>query len=287
MEQKYMLPLWLAYPEIERYSIGWRMGYGEYYAYKWHEWYESLDEHTQNQYQELFPEPITWSGFYEDDDYCDGFNYNEYFMEYWQPDGNPKYTISDITQKYDNNENQKYDFFWKPYPSEKTSATSLDKYCFSQWYMSDFWSIHKTYCCMEQFMMANKAKLFADNEILEKIYNCNEPKKIFSLGRKVKNFDCDVWDKIKYSIVLNGNYYKFTQNEELRNYILSTGDSILVEASPCDAVWGIKMSEDNKDILNPDNWKGENLLGFALMEVRDEIKRVWKNVALCMPLEEE
>ena len=72
-------------------------------------------------------------------------------------------------------------------------------------------------------------------------------------------------------IVYNGNYLKFTQNKKLKDYLKSTGNSILVEASPYDAVWGVKMSMDNDDILYPEKWNGQNLLGFALMQVRDDI----------------
>ena len=96
----------------------------------------------------------------------------------------------------------------------------------------------------------------------------------------MKNFEEAVWNQVKYSIVLNGNFLKFTQNPELRNFLLSTGDDILVEASPLDAVWGIRMGKTNENARDPLTWKGQNLLGFALMEVRDEIRRVWKNAAL-------
>ena len=67
-----------------------------------------------------------------------------------------------------------------------------------------------------------------------------------ALGRKVRNFDPQVWDKLKYSIVLNGNYYKFTQNKEMMDFLLSTGDKILVEASPVDTIWGIGLGKRMK-----------------------------------------
>lgn len=130
-------------------------------------------------------------------------------------------------------------------------------------------------------MMAQKAELFGDKEISRQILDCSEPKKIKALGRKVKNFDEAVWDEVKYSIVLNGNYFKFSQNPELREFLLGTGDSILAEASPYDGIWGIKMRQTDENIYNPIKWKGENLLGFALMEARDEIRRVWKNADMC------
>ena len=74
-------------------------------------------------------------------------------------------------------------------------------------------------------------------------------------------------------MILNGNYAKFTQNEALRQFLLSTGDSVLVEASPYDTIWGIGIDPENPNVQDPRQWRGQNLLGFALMEVRDEIRR--------------
>ena len=62
---------------------------------------------------------------------------------------------------------------------------------------------------------------------------------------------------------------------------MATGDSILVEASPVDKIWGIGLAADNPDAQNPLKWKGQNMLGFALMEVRDELQKVNRNESLC------
>ena len=96
------------------------------------------------------------------------------------------------------------------------------------------------------------------------------------------NFDPAVWDKVKYSIVLNGNYYKFTQNQAMMDFLLSTGDKILVEASPLDTIWGIGLGKDNEKAFNIASWRGKNLLGFALMEVRDELRKLYKNAHLLL-----
>ena len=90
-----------------------------------------------------------------------------------------------------------------------------------------------------------------------------------------------VWDKFKYAIVLNGNWCKFSQNRDLREFLLSTGDSVLVEASPYDAIWGIRLAASSPEAQDPVKWRGQNLLGFALMEVRDELRRVTQNEMLC------
>jgi len=129
-------------------------------------------------------------------------------------------------------------------------------------------------------MMVAKARIFKDEEVKKEIMNTSDPKLMKALGRKVRNFDPQVWDKAKYSIVLNGNYYKFTQNKEMMDFLLSTGDKILVEASPMDTIWGIGFGKENEKVKNVAMWRGQNLLGFALMEVRDEIRKVYQNVHL-------
>lgn len=91
------------------------------------------------------------------------------------------------------------------------------------------------------------------------------------LGRKVRNYDDSIWKEKRYDVVVKGNIAKFSQNEKLRSFLLSTGSKILVEASPKDTIWGIGLEESSPDALSPRKWQGENLLGFALMEVRDII----------------
>ena len=120
--------------------------------------------------------------------------------------------------------------------------------------------------------MAQKAWLFKDIEIFSKILDSTDPKEIKALGREVKNFDPKIWNQHKFEIVVKGNLCKFGENQELKEFLLSSGNKILVEASPYDKIWGIGMKEGTPGIDNPTNWKGENLLGFALMEVRDELR---------------
>ncbi|MCM1142903.1 MAG: NADAR family protein [Muribaculum sp.] len=146
------------------------------------------------------------------------------------------------------------------------------KSCFSQWFIRDFTIDGISYCCMEQYMMAEKAKLFGDTEILEKILKSSEPQKIKSFGRAVRNFDPTTWDLHKCQIVYQGNLAKFGQNEDLKTILLATNDKILVEASPYDKIWGVGMSVNDIDIVDPNKWKGHNLLGETLMKVRETLK---------------
>jgi hypothetical protein len=101
---------------------------------------------------------------------------------------------------------------------------------------------------------------------------------VYALDKKIENYDEDRWLKQQYRILLQGNYYKFAQDSHLRQALLNTEDKVLVYASPDDTTWGVGITkEEQPDINNPFLWKGKNLLGYALMEVRDEIRRVYKN----------
>ena len=101
-----------------------------------------------------------------------------------------------------------------------------------------------------------------------------DPSEIKQLGRMVKGFDEDVWERFRVPIALTGNYYKFSQLKELRSYLLGTGDSLLAEASPYDDIWGIGLDQAHAAGVDVTGWRGQNLLGFALMEVREEIRRL-------------
>jgi len=155
-----------------------------------------------------------------------------------------------------------YVFFW----SEKGRNG-----CFSQWYKSDFTIGGHQYCCMEQYMMAQKAILFKDTDTLGKILSTTDPRTIKALGREVKEFNSITWGEHKSRIVFEGNLAKFSQNETIKDILLGTDTKVLVEASPYDNIWGIGLRASDATKTNPSDWKGQNLLGFALMQVRDEL----------------
>ncbi len=174
-----------------------------------------------------------------------------------------KYNIENIAAE------SKFLFFWGHQPSKDETIT---KTCFSQWWLSSFEVDKVIYKTAEHWMMAKKAELFNDKDVLEKIIKANSPAEAKKLGREVKNYDDKLWLANRYEIVKEGNYHKFSQNTDLKTFLLNTRDRVLVEASPVDPIWGIGMASDHKDVMNPEKWKGLNLLGFALMEVRDELR---------------
>jgi len=159
-------------------------------------------------------------------------------------------------------------FFW----GHTRTVGKMTKACLSQWYPASFVVDGLTYRTAEQYMMAEKARLFHDEGTCARIMAVAEPYACKKLGRLVSGFDATVWDRHKGEIVVRGSIAKFSQNAELKEFLLGTGNAIIVEASPYDAIWGVKLSIDDPLIRDPRNWRGENLLGFSLMEARDALR---------------
>jgi ribA/ribD-fused uncharacterized protein len=179
------------------------------------------------------------------------------------------YTLENIQSAFEKEEQQKFLFFWGHRP---TKDGSVSQSCFSQWWVAPFEVDGNQFQTAEHWMMYQKALLFNDSEIVQQVLEVEAPGAAKKLGRKVKGFTPEKWDQHKFEIVVQGNLYKFSQHEELKNFLLNTNQRVLVEASPVDRIWGIGMAKGHKDVNNPMRWKGENLLGFALMEVRDQLK---------------
>ena len=142
----------------------------------------------------------------------------------------------------------------------------------SNWYSGKFVLDGFTYQHVEQHTMAEKAKLFNDTKMYEKILRTEEPKTCKALGKKVTPFVPEEWNKVKYEIVKTANRAKFDQDPELKEKLLATGDAILAEASPRDRIWGIGMGAAKASELDPSEWNGQNLLGKILMELREEYR---------------
>lgn len=152
----------------------------------------------------------------------------------------------------------KHAFFWKSVLGQWNKKPFVD-------------NLGITYNCAEKFMMAHKALLFNDLETYQLIMGTDSPRRHQELGRIVKNYNQDVWDANACTIVYQGNMYKFSQNPELLSVLMSTGNRIIVEASPIDKIWGIGLSEDLDDDFLDDtnNWNGANWLGYTLTNLRD------------------
>lgn len=157
-------------------------------------------------------------------------------------------------------ETERFVFFWKP-PA-----------VFSQWARSDFEVDGFRYTHAEQYMMAEKARIFGDDAMLERILVSQSPSEQKKLGQAVRGFDQDVWFERRMEIVERGNRAKFGQSPKRCDALLATGDKTLAEASPLDCIWGIGLAADHADAEVPSRWRGQNLLGQALMNVRDDLR---------------
>lgn len=143
--------------------------------------------------------------------------------------------------------------------------------CLSQWWPQPFTVDGVLYPTAEHWMMAGKARLFDDAEGLAAVLAANGPGAAKAAGRKVRGFDEERWREARYDLVVAGNLAKFGQHRDLGDVLRRTGRKVLVEASPFDRIWGIGMSRTHEDVGRPSRWRGLNLLGFALMDVRERL----------------
>lgn len=143
----------------------------------------------------------------------------------------------------------------------------------SNWYPSDFTVNGINFSSMEQYMMYQKALRFGDTKIADKILATDDVAKIKKLGREVQGYDDSVWNGVRQIIVYEGLTAKFSQNEDLKAKLLETKDVILAECAVRDKIWGIGLSMTDEKRFDKDKWKGQNLLGYALMLVREYLSK--------------
>jgi ribA/ribD-fused uncharacterized protein len=163
----------------------------------------------------------------------------------------------------------KFVYFWghTPGPSGVVGAE-----CLSQWAPSRFAVDGTDFATAEHYMMWRKAVLFGDEEAAARVLTAGHPKQAKDIGGQVRGFSDDTWKAHRFGIVTAGNVAKFSQNPELGAYLMRTGARVLVEASPMDRIWGIGLAADDERAAAPERWRGLNLLGFALMRARDEMR---------------
>ena len=139
----------------------------------------------------------------------------------------------------------------------------------SNWYPSPFTVEKKNFSSMEQFMMYRKAICFGDEAVSKNILSTDDASQIKALGRQVKNYDEHIWNGIRQIVVYKGLLAKFSQSEDLKDRLKSTGEAILAECAVKDLIWGVGLSMKDPDRLDKTKWKGQNLLGYTLMMVRE------------------
>jgi ribA/ribD-fused uncharacterized protein len=159
-----------------------------------------------------------------------------------------------------------------PFWGHKPNADgSIGPGVLSQWWPQPFTVDGVRYPTAEHWMMAGKARLFDDTDGLAAALAAASPGAAKAAGRKVRGFDEQRWRAVRYDLVVAGNLAKFGQHPELGDFLRRTGRKVLVEASPFDRIWGIGMARTHDDVGRPTRWRGLNLLGFALMDVREQL----------------
>ena len=186
-----------------------------------------------------------------------------------QPPFPPIRSVEQLLQQLQQGLKAEYLMFWGHQAPRDGRVTQS---CFSQWFAAGFTLDGIDYPSAEHFMMAGKALLFDDQPTHARILKAVTPADVKQLGREVRGFDDARWNAARFEIVVQGNLAKFSQHPALADYLLATGDKVLVEASPVDRVWGIGLAADDKKATQPERWRGLNLLGFVLMEVRDRLR---------------
>ncbi|TYC23443.1 NADAR family protein [Micromonospora sp. MP36] len=178
-------------------------------------------------------------------------------------------SVADLVAAVRSGRRVKFLHFWGHRPQRDGSVGAG---CLSQWWPAPFTVDGRTYATAEHWMMWQKATLFGDAEVAERVLASGHPQRAKALGRQVRGFDEATWAARRYEIVVAGSVAKFGQHEELGRFLLGTGERVLVEASPVDRIWGIGLAADDPRAADPARWRGENLLGFALMDVRAALR---------------
>lgn len=176
-------------------------------------------------------------------------------------------SVSELAALHERGEQPDLLLFWGHTPR----GDGVGPWVLSQWWPVVFTLDGVAHRSAEHAMMAGKAELFGDPATRDRILAAATPRDAKALGRQVRGYDDDVWAAARFDLVVRVNVAKFAA-EPLRGYLLGTGDDVLVEAAPDDAVWGIGVAADDHRARQPAQWPGTNLLGFALMEARGRLR---------------
>lgn len=181
------------------------------------------------------------------------------------PDARAARDVAELVRLEQQGTRLKFLFFWGHRPP---LGGGIGPGCLSQWWPVTFTLDGVPYGSAEHCMMAAKARLFGDERTADRIRAARTPGEAKTLGRQIADFDEETWRAHRWEIVLRASLAKFEQNPPLREYLVTTGQRVLVEASPLDRIWGIGLAADDERAVQPARWRGPNLLGFALMEAR-------------------
>ena len=142
----------------------------------------------------------------------------------------------------------------------------------SNWYPAAFTLDGITFSSTEQYIMYRKCQIFGDKISASAILATDDPAQHQAIGRKASGFNPTVWDGMKQAVAFRGIMAKFSQNEDLKKQLLDTGNTVLVECAYSDVIWACGIRVNEAERFDISKWRGQNLLGFTLMEVREALK---------------
>ena len=282
-EKTLMPPPFLVYPEYGRYSMGWRMGSGEGYAMKFGAWLKRFCEEDQEVYKNLFPAPITLFDYWDDDfekmEFPEDYVHEELFSYRWSLTGSTKYGMEWFRTAIKNEKTLRFRFF-------ENSVAHGRKFVdlFSVWANTPFsppcFPEQERMSCAADYLIYCKS-LFTGRKLLirtvwEKLGN---PDDIRAAAEKLAPYTSDEWKRIFPDILALSQYFKFALNPDLRKYLMSCEEDVFFCMDPNDLILGCQIVTD--PTTGEQSIVGENLLGFAIMNVREEIRKVYGNLSLC------
>jgi len=179
-------------------------------------------------------------------------------------------SLGELQQCLRNGGNAKFMFFWGHKPGPQGT---IGKACFCQTWPSQFLVGGQLFPTAAHCIAATKAQLFNDRKTLTAIQATADPSEAIALANRTHGLDERMWARHRYAAFVAANHEKFSQNIVLGAYLVATGVQVLAEANPDDNVSGIGLAENDADASTPQRWPGQNVLGFALMEVRDLLSR--------------
>jgi ribA/ribD-fused uncharacterized protein len=180
----------------------------------------------------------------------------------------PPRDVAELTARIAAGLNPRFLFFWGHTPKQ---PGVVGQECLSQWFPASFELEGEHFRTAEHYMMWSKARLFGDEAMAREVLAAATPAEAKKFGRAVSHFDEHVWRQQRFEIVTRASVAKFSQNPELGAFLRGTGNRVLVEASPRDCIWGIGLGAKNERAQDPAQWRGLNLLGFALMQARAKL----------------
>lgn len=187
----------------------------------------------------------------------------------WRQIKLPQYSVNNLLSMEDI-ELAAYVFFAEAEQGEINAS------CMNMKYIAPFDVGEDHYVSAEHYYLAEKAKIAGDFKSRELIKKATEPAEFRMLEREIENLNPVTWDEVKYAIALVGNYHKFWNNMALKKYLMTTEQKILAYTDSEDLIWGTGLDIDHEDAEDPSKWPGQNLLGFAIMELRDHLRKFQK-----------